>query len=268
MKDWIFLSKNGQDEYINALARSSGVAPTDGNDFDYDSSRSPIVLRGILKHKLIKRCWQDSRAFFFMDTGYFGNQLGSTNPRGIKLYHRIVLNDLQHKEILPRPADRWNRLGLKIHPSRSAGKNILIAAPDEKPCKFYGTTLETWLEQTIEKIKQHTDRPIVIRQRNSNRLERMVTSSLEQALSEDVHALVTFNSNAATEAVLLGYPAFVTAPVHAAIPVTSQDLSKIESPYRPDIDKVHAWARHLAYGQFHVSELHDGTAVRILKELL
>jgi hypothetical protein len=87
---------------------------------------------------------------------------------------------------------------------------------------------------------------------------------LSAILARDVHALVTFNSVAATEAVMQGVPAFVLAPSNAAMPVGNTDLSKIETPYYPDRDKLHAWAHHLAYGQFHVDELRDGTAFRIL----
>jgi hypothetical protein len=50
--------------------------------------------------------------------------------------------------------------------------------------------------------------------------------------------------------------------------VASTDLSKIETPYYPDMDKVFAWACHLAYGQFHVNELKDGGAKRMLEETL
>jgi hypothetical protein len=81
-----------------------------------------------------------------------------------------------------------------------------------------------------------------------------------------VHALVTFNSVAATESVLAGVPVFVTAPCNAARPVANLDLSSIDSPWFPDPDQVHAWACHLAYGQFHTTELADGTAARILNE--
>jgi hypothetical protein len=93
-----------------------------------------------------------------------------------------------------------------------------------------------------------------------------VTNTLKEALDDDVHALVTFNSNSATEAVMYGYPAFTMSPTHAAGPVTSNELSRIENPYYPDKDKVHAWACHLAYGQFHNNELKDGSAFRILNE--
>jgi hypothetical protein len=85
-------------------------------------------------------------------------------------------------------------------------------------------------------------------------------------LQDDVFALVTYNSIAATESVLHGIPVFVTAPCNAAMPVSSTDINQIDSPYYPDKDKVYAWACHLAYGQFHTQELKDGTALRILKE--
>ena len=132
--------------------------------------------------------------------------------------------------------------------------------------KFYDQDLDAWMEETINTIKKYTDRPIVIRERVKSRTDRIITNTLQEALEDDVHCLVTFNSNSATESVMLGIPAFTLAPCHAASPVTSQDLSRIENPYYPDADKVYQWACHLAYGQFHVRELQDGTAWRILNE--
>ena len=110
----IFLSKNGQDEYINQFARGSGKIAIPLDDFDYNSTTEPIVLRGILKHKIMKQCWTDSRTFYYVDTGYFGNERTSANPNGWKYWHRIVKNDLQHGEIIPRPGDRFKKFNKKI----------------------------------------------------------------------------------------------------------------------------------------------------------
>jgi hypothetical protein len=157
-------------------------------------------------------------------------------------------------------------LAIPVHRWKKGGRKILIAKPDEKPMKFYNLELEQWLEETIATIKQYTDRPVEVRERVKSRTDRMITNSLKEALDDDVHALVTFNSNAATEAVLYGYPAFTLCSTHAAKSVTEQDLSKIETPYYPDLQQVEAWAHHLAYCQFHVSELKDGSAWRMLNE--
>jgi hypothetical protein len=149
-------------------------------------------------------------------------------------------------------------------PVRQYGSKILLAVPDEKPCVFYNINRTEWIDQTIATIKQHTDREIVMRERNPNRQAR-VASDLQSALT-DVHAVVTFNSIAATESILAGVPAFVLAPSNAAIPVSNTDLSNINNPWYPEQDQIYAWACHLAYGQFHNSELLDGTALRILQE--
>jgi len=251
----IFHSKDGKDEYINMLAHGCRQQPVVDSEFDYDASNEPIVLRGILKHKIMKRCWEDNRDFYYVDTGYFGNGRW-------KEWHRIVKNNLQLTHIQPRPGDRWEKHGIKFQPW-NYGSKIIIAAPDEKPCKFYNVKLDQWIEQTVATIRQHTDRPIVVRHRAQKRIDRIQTDTLAQALT-DAHALVTFNSNAATESILLGVPVFTLAP-SAAAPVGLQDLSQIENPRYPNQDELYAWASSLAYNQFHVEEMKNGSALQIIQ---
>jgi hypothetical protein len=262
----IFLSKDGEDEYVNMFAAGCGSSPIDTENFVYDNSFEPIVLRGILKKKIIHRCWKDNRTFYYIDTGYFGNERTSANPNGWKYWHRIVKNDLQHGNIIPRPDDRFKQFNKTFQPWKKNGRKILIAAPDEKPCRFYGITKDDWISKTVDMLKQHTDRPIEIRERAPKRINRIVTDTLQQALDNDVFALVTFNSVAAIESIFYGIPAFTTAPANAAEPVALQDLSQIEKPYYPDNDKLYAWGCHLAYGQFHISELKSGKAKTMIEE--
>lgn len=264
---WIFLNNTKKSQYIEIFAKGCGSEVISYENFVYEDSNNPLVLRGILKDKLIKRCWQDNRDFYYFDTGYIGNDVYDKNPNGYKFWHRIVKNNLQHGEIISRPDDRWHRLGKEIKPWKKPGRRIIVAAPDEKPCKFYGINLEHWLENVINTLKQHTDRPIVIRQRPADRIDRKQNIPLVQELENDVFALITFNSIAATEAILNGIPAFTLAPANAADPVSLQDLTKIETPYYPDKDKLYSWACHIAYGQFHTDELRNGTAKRILEEI-
>ena len=263
----IFLSKDGEDEYINMFARGCGKNYTSTKNFNYHDSTEPIVLRGILKHKIMKSCWKDHRTFYYMDTGYFGNERTRDNPSGWKYWHRIVKNNLQHGEIIARPDDRFKKFNKAFTPWKKKGSKILIAAPDEKPCKFYGVDKDQWVAETVAKIKEHTDRPVIVRERAPNRIDRIVTDTLQQALDNDVFALVTYNSVAAIESVFHGIPAFTMAPTNAASPVCLQDLSKIEAPYYADKDKLYAWGCHLAYGQFHISELKNGTALELLEKI-
>jgi hypothetical protein len=269
MSGWVFLSKGGEDEYVNMLAKSANITPTNSDYFDYRydiaADRNQLVLRGILKHKIMKQCLEDHNNFYYMDSGYVGNNIGDRNSQGIKQYHRIVLNDLQHRTIRVRPSDRWDRLGVKIHPRRS-GHRIIVAAPDEKPCRYYGIDQQQWIQDTVAEIQKHTDRPVEVRERAAKRSDRVLKEPLSQVLAQDVHAVVTFNSIAAVESILAGVPAFVLAPSHVAEPVANRDLSLMDNPVYPDQDLLMAWCHSMAYGQYHVRELKNGTAFRLMQE--
>jgi hypothetical protein len=216
-----------------------------------------------------------------MDTGYFGNFMSPGNPGGKKLFHRIVKNDLQKHWLEKYPIDRWQEI-CKIDPryqwtgwkiGRRRGNKILIIVPNRKSCVFYGyeegkaddrdETKPTWLMNTIETIKKHTDMEIVIREKGSRSSRQY--HSIFDALDEDVFATVSFNSIAALESVIYGIPAFVTVPC-AASPLSLTDLSQISTPFYPDQSLVQQHCASLAHGQFTPEEIANGTAWKLLNK--
>ena len=216
---------------------------------------TPVVLRGITKRKQMEACKAAGRDFYYIDTGYFGN--GKK-----KWYHRITKNDVQwFGPIVDRPGDRLDRTGVRPKKMRP-GKDILIAPPSQKLLNNYDIVLEEWLSTVQSEIKKHTDRPIVIREKQG-RSTRINDDTIEMALDRNVHCLVTFSSIAAGEALLHGKPAITLGP-NAAAPLCSHSISEIENLRIPSLDEVEAWARHLAYCQFTEAEMRDGTAWRIL----
>lgn len=222
-----------------------------------ENDMSPVVIRGIAKRKQIYACWDKGRDFYYIDTGYFGN-----GKR--KLYHRIQKNHLQAiGPIIHRPRDRLQATNWQPSKFRP-GRNILICPPSAKVMKFFDLDLDQWMENTITTIKKYTDRPIVIRLKQSREV-RVHHDTLAQALQKDVHCLVTFNSIAATEALLLGKPAFTLGP-NAAHSLSRNSLAEIENPYIPSLDEVEEWAAHLAYCQFTEQEMRSGYAWKILNE--
>jgi hypothetical protein len=208
-----------------------------------------------------------------MDTGYFGNFISPGNPGGKKLFHRIVKNDLQKHWLENHHSDRWQEI-CKIDPRyqwrgwKKKGKKILVIVPNRKSCVFYGYDTDPyvngekpWLMNTIETIKKHTDMEIVVREKGSRSARHH--HSIFDALDEEIFATVTFNSIAALESVIYGIPSFVTVPC-AASPLALTDLSQIATPFYPDESLVQQHCASLAYGQFTVEEIANGTAWKLL----
>ena len=235
----------------------------------------PSVFRGVTKRKHIHRCWEEKQDFYYTDTGYFGNFISPGNPGGTKLFHRIVKNDLQKHWLEKYPSDRWQEI-CKIDPRyqwkgwKKKGKKILIIVPNRKSCVFYGYDMDpyvngekTWLMNTIETIKKHTDMEIVIREKGSRSARQHHT--IFDALDQGIFATVAFNSIAALESVIYGIPAFVTVPC-AASPLALTDVSQISTPFYPDESLVQQHCASLAYGQFTGEEIANGTAWKLLNK--
>lgn len=241
---------------VNFITGSGGQISTwDKIDLE---SKNPILFRGILKFKNMEKCRELKRDFFYIDTGYFGNEVKR------KIYHRIVKNNLQNiGQVINRPKDRLRQTKIKLMKFKP-GKSILLCPPSEKVMKCFNLNLDDWIKETIKTIQTYSDRPIILRKKQE-RSVRMTTDTIQMALAADIHCLVTFNSIAATEALILGKPAFTLGP-NAAQSLCLSDLSQIDKPFIPTLDEVENWAAHLAYCQFTEQEMKNGLAWEILNE--
>lgn len=238
------------------------------NDFKHTINK-PILVRGIVSGGYIDYAKSRGLDYYFIETGYFGNYSCEGNPNARKFWHRIVKNAMQHEKVLNVPGDRLETLckydsRLRWKGWKKTGSKILVVAPSEKPCKYYGINHIDWINDTVTELKKYTDREIIVREKGS-RNERTSTNVIYDAFDKDIHSVVTYNSIAAAEAVAYGIPAFAMAPT-CAKPVTLSDLSKIETPYYPDEEFVHRWLSSLAYCQYHVEELLTGKAWRMVLE--
>lgn len=229
-----------------------------------------LAYRGVIKRKEIHEAQNARKDFYYVDTGYFGNFKSKGNPSGKKLFHRVVKNELQKSTIENFPSQRWDQLvkmdkRLKWPGWKKQGRNILLVLPNPKSCAFFHYEMQDWYNKTLKTLKDNTDRPIVERIKGS-RGERH-TNSIYDALDQDVYAVVTFNSIAAMEAIAYGVPAFVEVSC-AASPLAENNLARIENPVYPDADLIQQHCRSLAYGQFTIDEINDGTAYKIINKLI
>lgn len=199
------------------------------------------LLRG--SPDLIKKSIQSFQPWYYLDHGYF-------NRGHYHGHYRVTYCDFQQRQLIERPSDRWKKLGVSLMPWRS-GRKIIVCPPSEHVQRIFG--LQKWEQTTLDTLRMHTDRPIVIRRKTD-------PGPFAESLN-DAHCLVTSSSIAAVESVLSGVPVFIEA-ISAAEPVGLTDLTKIEAPVYPDREP---WAHSLAYGQFTRDEMRTGLLWQVMK---
>lgn len=164
---------------------------------------------------------------------------------------------------------RTNSLGLTVQPWTNSGYNIVIACQRSDSEQWAGQPPTiAWLTETARKIRQHSDRPIVIRPHPRQRIANIPGCVIESPQPipgtydsfnynnclKSAWAVVNYNSGPGPQAVLNGVPAFVSASSLAA-PVGNLDLADIENPLRPDRTQ---WIEQLAHTEWTIPEIESG----------
>lgn len=212
----------------------------------------PIVGCSQPLRPIIAQWRSTGRQWAYWDRGYARRVFATWLPRGENGgYYRWHVGSFQMQRIRDVPGDRWQALKIEVKPWAKGGRHIVVAQPPQTYATFH--SVPDWTHQTVARLAKLTDRPLVVRDKES---KRPLWDDLAGA-----HCLVTHGSIAAVEAVVMGCPVFVH-PDSAAALVGKTDLTEIESPIYPDREP---WLHSLAYCQFNEAELVDGTLWRLME---
>jgi hypothetical protein len=245
-----YLNRGGAgNAMIRAFAQGIGCELRYAEDETGPRPGVPVVW-GVLRgsDRVVAYAKQSGQYFFYVDHAYFS--------RGHGLSYRVTRNGYEAGPVRECPRDRIEAHDVVLEPWRRGGTNVLVCPPTDYFMAAHGCS--DWLDRTLEALRRHTDRPVVVRRKPQ---PGETVEPLGEALSK-AHALVTHSSNVAIEAVLAGVAVFVS-PSSAAAPMGLTDLSSIETPLYPDRDK---WLAHLAYCQYSLEEMRSGAAWRMLLE--
>lgn len=167
------------------------------------------------------------------------------------------------------PPDRWERLGIKLKPWKSDGRNIIVTGQVPSDGSVAQIDILQWCEEQVLNLRCLTDRPIIFR---PHPLARDISPNMpgatrsEKSFEEDLKdawAVVTYNSTSSSMAVIDGVPIFTADRGSMAWEVSRHELKSIDHPLR--CDRVQ-WAYNLAYTQWTVGEIRSGFAWGHLKD--
>jgi hypothetical protein len=174
---------------------------------------------------------------------------------------------------------RWKKiskdLNIAVKDYRTAGNHILILLQRNGGWSMGGLDVQDWCNQTIAKIRQHTDRPIVVRPHPGDKQaslylapgsgkcridwNKKVKLSTKSNLLDDLRdcwAAVNHNSSPVVAAAIEGVPVFVTDPVQSQCKeIANTDFSLIE---QPQMLNRQAWVERLAMSHWNFDELKTG----------
>jgi hypothetical protein len=183
-------------------------------------------------------------------------------------------------------AQRWQQisrdLGISLKPWRTAGNHVLLLLQRNGGWSMGNYNVVEWANDTVRKIRQHTDRPIVVRTHpgdkaacdyitsfnQSGEFKNVTISNNKNLLSDlkNCWAAVNHNSSPVVGAAIEGVPIFVTDPVHSqSAEVANHDLVKIETPDMPDRQ---LWVERLSMSHWKFEELQNGSCWSHMKKFI
>lgn len=181
---------------------------------------------------------------------------------------------------------RWQQisrdLDIKLESQKTSGKNIVVCLQRNGGWSMGRIAVVDWTVDTVNKIKQHTDRTIVLRPHPGDKKAfQTYIPQLSQRFKNDPQvkisgqntpleidlnkawAVVNHNSSAIVGPVIQGYHAFITDPDRSqCAEVAHTDFGLLESPNEFDRQR---WLERISMFHWKFSELEDGTAWRHMR---
>ena len=168
----------------------------------------------------------DSNLFLFADKGNSNQFLRYS-------YDGVFPNTGEYCNDNPDPA-RWDlissRLGIKLKPRQTTGNNILICCQRDGGWSMDGIQLMPWLIKTIQQIRKHSDRTVVVRFHPGDKgilnhkrmLARYRLANVQVSHSDHIlqdfaasYCVINYNSSPTIAAAIEGIPTIVLDPTNS-----------------------------------------------------
>ena len=173
--------------------------------------------------------------------------------------------------------DRPRRLAISLAQLTIAKPHVVIAAQHDQSLQVANINMSQWIIDSVNHIRQHTDRPIKIRPHPRCRLKlpyvplgaeietpRPLPNSYDSYdMHFDCHAVINLNSGPGTQAAIAG----VRPIVHhtsLAQPV-SVSFEQIEQNYQCDRDQ---WLVEICHTEYRLEELQQGLWLKRIEPAL
>ena len=234
-----------------------------------------VCARNGSPNKTPERAKKENRACIVLEVG--GIRRGSTWKVGINGINRDADFGGLHNN-----SSRADALGLFLKPWTNNQDGPIIIACQHNKSHQWGNqkSVQTWVFETIDTIRQHTDRQIIVRPHPRCPVPGMeyefsnvkiqhpqhVTGTYDDFDFDctNAYAVVNWSSNPATHAVLQGVPVFV-GPDSLAYDVGNTDLTKINNPTKPDRTQ---WLNDIVYTEWTIEEISTGFPIKRLTSML
>lgn len=262
----VYLSGNPvHDRVLTAFYEGCPVEKKLIQNFEYEPSEVAVIF-GVHKSK-VRQSWPRGKVFrqqrekkldvIVLETGYVNRGDGESHHYAAGFNGLNGRADFRNKGMGP---DRWEALGVQLKPY-SRGDKVVVCAQVPHDASVDHTDHLQWVFETTKRLKGITNRPIVFRPHPLFKLPPIPGCEFSQRpLAEDLrdaHAVVTFNSNSAVEALIEGKPVFAFDEGSMVWELASRNLDDIEEPKYPGRQE---WARNLAYCQWTPEEMRQGLA--------
>ena len=218
--------------------------------------------------------WNQSKPTIVLEVG--GIKRGTTWKVGVNGINRDAYFGPNNNN-----SDRHRLLNLSLKPWRTSGEFILIAGQHDKSLQWKNMVpMSSWVMDTIDAIRTHSERPILFRphprcplhsiEHQFKNVYRQNPIQLPNSYDDfdldfnRIYATVSWSSNPGIHSVIDGVPAFV-GPSSLAYDVANTDLSQINNPLMPDRQQ---WLNDYAHTEWTVTEIADGLPLTQLENYL
>tara|TARA_Y200000002_G_scaffold61626_1_gene46865 strand:+ start:194 stop:1105 length:912 start_codon:yes stop_codon:yes gene_type:complete len=293
MRTYLFETKKSSSPFVRAFSskhnpkvfwsKENNTAKGKGadrfNDYSWPTwngeieENTQVVFQGLVRGTKAVHdvCISEGRDWYYFDQPYFFSNDYQQSDTGDRWY-RICKNNTQKNYIEKSRAvnrrydDLIERINQKCRdelipkPWQYEGQHILVIPPSYHTAHWYGIDRLEWQDDIVKKLKKHTRKDIVVRQKFKN--DEDWGERLDKPLSEDLkdcYAMVSFHSMCAVHAVMAGVPSYCSE--HSpAYPVSLglNQLDQIKDPLYTG--ERHDWIKSLMCAQFTELEMMNGKA--------